>query len=94
MGNEKLKRDFDLESKTYDKDRNQEYFMQNVSMIEKLLVGRSGKVLEVGCGTGMYVKEFRNRGYEMVGVDYSEKMCAMAREKLSGDGESRKLNQV
>jgi len=91
MGNDKLKRGFDLESETYDKYRNQEYFMQNVRILENLLEGRNGKVLEIGCGTGMYVKEFRNRGYEMVGVDYSEKMCAIARKNVEGMGNPQEI---
>jgi SAM-dependent methyltransferase len=91
MGNEKLKKGFDLESQTYDKDRNQTYFTENVRVLEDLLEGRSGKILEVGCGTGMYIKELRTRGHDMVGVDYSKKMCTLARMNLSEFGDPTEL---
>ncbi len=40
--------------------------------------------LDLGCGTGNLTVEFANRGIEMTGVDISEDMLMVAREKSEG----------
>lgn len=47
-------------------------------------------VLDVGCGTGNYTIELVKRGANVVGVDRSEDMLALARQK--GQGEGLKVN--
>ena len=47
------------------------------------LVGR--RLLDVGCGTGNALLSMAERGYDVVGVDVSPGMLAIARDKL-GDG--------
>ena len=42
------------------------------------------RVLEVGCGTGNLTRELVRLGYEVVGVDVSEGMLAVARRKVPG----------
>ena len=39
------------------------------------------RVLDVGCGTGIHSIELARRGYEVLGVDLSQKMIEVAREK-------------
>ena len=48
-------------------------------------------VLDVCCGTGLLAGELVARGYRVVGVDASEEMLALARERL---GESALLSRV
>lgn len=43
------------------------------------------RILDAGCGTGIYSEWLRERGAEVVGVDVSEGMLEMAREKLGED---------
>ncbi len=38
-----------------------------------------GKVLELGCGRGFLLHEISLKGFPVVGVDYSEAMCRLAR---------------
>lgn len=38
-------------------------------------------ILDLACGTGSLIQTMTNRGYEMIGVDASEEMLMMAREK-------------
>lgn len=47
------------------------------------------RLLDVGCGTGGHVLELARRGYEMVGVDQSEAMLELAKNKAKVAG----LNQ-
>lgn len=48
-----------------------------------------GKVLDIGCGTGNLALKFLRRGYEVKGVDISEKMLAGLREKVKVEGKRR-----
>lgn len=44
----------------------------------------NGLMLELGCGTGSMTRRMAARGYDMIGIDNSEEMLQIAREK-SGD---------
>ncbi len=45
-----------------------------------------GIVLDLGCGTGSMTEELASRGYDMIGVDYSEEMLEIAMEKREESG--------
>lgn len=40
-----------------------------------------GLLCELGAGTGAMTRRLRDKGFDMIGVDYSESMLAVAREK-------------
>ncbi len=40
------------------------------------------RLLDLGCGTGIHLSGFLNNGYEVVGVDQSDQMLALARRRL------------
>lgn len=42
---------------------------------------KDGLVLELGCGTGSITRRLYERGYDMIGIDLSEDMLDIAREK-------------
>jgi SAM-dependent methyltransferase len=42
-----------------------------------------GLVVDLGCGSGIWAAELLHAGYEVVGVDASEAMLALARERAS-----------
>jgi SAM-dependent methyltransferase len=48
-----------------------------------------GKILDVGCGCGFFLKEARERGWDVAGVDPSEESIAYA-DKLLGPNVARK----
>ena len=43
-----------------------------------------GLLLELACGTGSMTRRLSNKGYDMIGIDSSEEMLTIARDK-SGD---------
>jgi SAM-dependent methyltransferase len=45
-----------------------------------------GRLLDLGCGTGRLLVPFARRGYEVVGVDLSEEMLAVAAAKARAAG--------
>ena len=60
------------------------HYLKNVH--EYLLDNIRGNalVLEVGCGTGSFVKEIANQVKEVIGVDVSEKLIKKAKKGLEG----------
>jgi ubiquinone/menaquinone biosynthesis C-methylase UbiE len=46
----------------------------------------AGKLLEVGCGTGHWSEYFAGKGFAVTGVDVSERMIAVARQKNIAGG--------
>ena len=47
-----------------------------------------GLVLDLGCGTGTLTEMLSQEGYDMIGVDNSEQMLAIAMEKRDESGEN------
>lgn len=45
-----------------------------------------GLVLDLGCGTGTMTELLASKGYDMIGVDYSEDMLEIAMEKREASG--------
>jgi 2-polyprenyl-3-methyl-5-hydroxy-6-metoxy-1,4-benzoquinol methylase len=44
-----------------------------------------GRVIEIGCGSGVLLSELSNRGYECIGVDVDEKSAAWIRKNTGLD---------
>jgi SAM-dependent methyltransferase len=47
---------------------------------------RPGRLLDLGCGTGRLLLPFARRGFWVLGVDLSEEMLAVARDKAAAAG--------
>lgn len=54
--------------------------------LEEALVSERNLVLELGCGTGTLTELFCQKGYDMIGVDNSQEMLEIAREKQEKSG--------
>jgi len=50
------------------------------------------RVLDAGCGPGVYAEAILKRGGEVVAIDISDRMLAHARERLHGRAEVRKVD--
>lgn len=51
-----------------DNEANEYNFAQHISNYERLL-GRKGKILDVGCGNGAFLRYARERGWDIFGTD-------------------------
>jgi SAM-dependent methyltransferase len=47
---------------------------------QELKLPKSAKILDVGCGTGAFGAAFKQRGYEVVGIDIAKKMVKKGRK--------------
>jgi 2-polyprenyl-3-methyl-5-hydroxy-6-metoxy-1,4-benzoquinol methylase len=67
----------------HSKDRDINIMADNlVSQIQK--ISNIGKVLDVGCGSGVLVDKLSKFGYQATGIDWSEQAIIYARNHMSG----------
>jgi SAM-dependent methyltransferase len=50
--------------------------------IERLEIGAGDRVLEVGCGSGVFLRAAVDRGADVNGIDSSKRLVALARERV------------
>ncbi|ADZ82054.1 class I SAM-dependent methyltransferase [Cellulosilyticum lentocellum] len=82
---EKIKSNFDHEASAYDNSKASQFAKQSYPyMLNTLMPIRFETVLDVGCGTGSLLYEILDRKPQVkaVGVDFSEEMLKVARDKL------------
>lgn len=85
-------KEFDLWADEYDNsvDRSQEAGEYPFAGYQEVLDGiyktilkkEKGRILDIGFGTGTLTKRLYDDGYEIYGIDFSEKMIEIAEEKM------------
>jgi ubiquinone/menaquinone biosynthesis C-methylase UbiE len=67
----------------YDSAKGKKYDRLEKQAIDRMLAGiaKGSRLLEVGCGTGHWSRYFSGKGFEVTGIDLSEKMIDVARQK-------------
>lgn len=55
------------------------------------LLPKNGKILDVGSGPGQFAKHMMERGFEVVGIDYSKEMVRIAQKQVP-DGDFRYMD--
>lgn len=60
--------------KLKDKTKEEITFIQN-------LLSKKGKILDIACGTGRHTIELKKAGYNVIGIDISEEMIQIAKNK-------------
>jgi ubiquinone/menaquinone biosynthesis C-methylase UbiE len=63
--------------------RNSPFLLENIEKFSSKLP-LVGKVLDLGCGSGRASELFHQKGFEVTGIDFSDKMLGFARSKVSG----------
>ena len=58
---------------------------------ENTNLGKSSKILDVGCGTGNLVGYYNKNGYNIIGIDTSSAMIEKSKEKFP-EADFRKAN--
>lgn len=48
------------------------------------LAGKPGRILDLGCGPGLYAGRLARKGHSVVGIDYAPAAVAFAREQTQG----------
>ena len=77
-----VKKGYDKIAETYQADRHTFDHSEELTKFAALLP-KNGKVLDVGCGAGIPVAKFlAEAGFEVVGIDFSEKMLKLARKNV------------
>jgi len=54
-------------------------FQMQLDFVERYLPDR-GQLFDIGCGTGTYLNQARERGWQVKGLDVVEKAIKIARE--------------
>jgi ubiquinone/menaquinone biosynthesis C-methylase UbiE len=75
---------YDRWSSAYDGDPNPQTVLEEASVVELVSPSPGDRILDAACGTGRYCRLFRERGADVVGVDFSEGMLGVARSRLPG----------
>lgn len=57
-------------------------YRRRVAALRRLTGLRHGRILEVGCGSGLLLAHFRNAGYDVEGVELSAADAAYARQRF------------
>ena len=52
-------------------------------MVESLVGGRKGRILDIGCGTGYFLNEMQRRGWKGVGVEKSPSASEQAKKNFN-----------
>ncbi len=58
----------------------------SMKMIEDMALPPGSKVLDIGCGSGIYVEQLLKSGFEVTGVDLTEEMLSATRKRLGIGG--------
>src|ERR1700733_5788477 len=60
----------------------QKLYERRVKFVLRQTKGQPGRVLDVGCGRGMLLRKFQQRGFDVTGTELSDHACHYAREVL------------
>ena len=72
---------YDRWANAYDTDPNPHIFLEHEDVLNLVVPKKNEKILDAACGTGKYTHEFVEKGASVIGVDFSEEMLNVARQK-------------
>lgn len=69
--------------------KNSEFINETVDFIHTIApLGQYTKVVDLGCGPGLYAQKLAIKGYEVVGVDFNKKSIEYAMQEAAKEGVS------
>ena len=74
-------------AKIYDEVMDENLYLDWLEFTCRHLEKKQQKLLELACGTGILSVELANLGFEVTGLDLSEEMIALAKERITTDDE-------
>jgi len=78
-----IRRRYDSTAKIYD-ERYTRIQREKYEVVKKYLPKHIARILDLGCGTGMFLGELARWGKLVVGIDSSAKMLGIARKRAGG----------
>lgn len=61
-------------------------YVTRKQLIDELIDANPGRILDIGCGPGLFTQELIDRGYTVFSTDISFEMLRVARASLEGNG--------
>jgi ubiquinone/menaquinone biosynthesis C-methylase UbiE len=87
IGQDKIRKHYDSVAETYDhhydRPRGRNYHTHISNYLIRALP-KGGRLLDIGCGTGLFVEKYIENGGSATGLDISRKMIEKARLRCSG----------
>lgn len=65
--------------------RTSEFMDRSADWIVSLLDRQSGRILDLGCGPGLYARRFCESGFRVTGIDFSKRSIAYAKDNFGSD---------
>lgn len=65
--------------------RTHAFMDRSVDWIVSLLRKQPGKILDLGCGPGLYARRFADKGFSITGIDFSRRSIAYASENYGNE---------
>ena len=66
--------------------RKRDSIEKTIEWIFKKVKGQKLKILDLGCGPGLYTQQIAQKGHQVTGVDFSENSINYAREQAKANG--------
>ena len=60
--------------------------LEHMGAREETASAGTPRMLDLGCGPGLYAEQFAARGYEVTGIDFSQSSIGYARKQASAQG--------
>jgi 2-polyprenyl-3-methyl-5-hydroxy-6-metoxy-1,4-benzoquinol methylase len=68
--------------------------IQKLNQLQKALKSTGKKILDIGCGSGLFLKTAKDEGYETYGIDISANALKFAKEEFGLNAEAKSTEDI